>query len=228
MPLHCLPIHAATMANLEQRLRTEAEDADVIEIRLDCIRDLRLAEIFFEKDPIKKPFLFVNKAPCEGGLFLGSEEDRIKILEEMIERGAQYVDVAMHTDSKLIKRLVKRKGKGTKLILSYHNFKETPTLATLKRLVRNAKKQDADLVKIATFVKKPGENVVLFELTIWAKNEKIPIITIGMGDGGRLSRIVCPLLGSKMYFAPLRKGDETAPGQLTKDELKMAWNAMGM
>lgn len=220
MSLHCLPIHAPSMALLEQRLRTESGDADVIEIRLDCIRDLRLAEIFFEKDPIKKPFLFVNKAPCE--------EERVKMLEEMIERGAQYVDVAICTDPRLIKRLVKRKGKQTKLILSYHNFKGTPALATLKRLVRKAKKQGADLVKIATFVKKPGENVILFELTTWAKDEKILIITIGMGEEGRLSRIVCPLLGSRMYFAPLKKGDETAPGQLTKEELENAWSAMGV
>lgn len=228
MPLHCLPIHAPTMALLEQRLRIEADDADVIEIRLDCIRDVRLAEIFFEKDPIKKPFLFVNKAPSEGGLFLGSEEERVEMLEEMIERGAQYVDVSIITDLKLIKRLVKRKGAKTKLILSYHNFKGTPTLTTLKRLVRKAKKQGADLVKIATFVKNPRENVILFELTAWAKEEKIQIITLGMGEEGRLSRIVCPLLGSKMYFAPLKKGDETAPGQLTKEELETAWSAMGV
>lgn len=221
--LHCLPFQTHSMDELEHRLKEEASQADVLEIWLDGIADLRLAEIFFETEKLKKPFLFVNKAPCEGGDFLGTPEERVETLIETFRRGAAYVDVALSTPTPLIRRLVKAKPSEARLILSYHNFKETPPLATLRSLLRAARRKGADLVKVATFVHHTEENVTLFELTRWALGEKIPIITVGMGEAGKLSRIVCPLLGSALYYASLRRDQSTAPGQLTKAELETAW-----
>lgn len=211
------------MQTLEHRLKTEAPHADVVEIWLDSIRDLRLAEIFFELEQLKKPCLFVNKAPFEGGDFLGTPEARVETLVEVLERGAAYVDVALATESKWIRRLISVKKKNSHLILSYHNFKETPPLAALKRTVRQARKKGADIVKIATFVPSIEVNVTLLELLRWGKAEGIPMIVVGMGEHGRLTRIAAPLLGSVMHYAPLGRGQETAPGQLTQEELKSVW-----
>lgn len=210
------------MVELDERLRSEAEHADILEIWLDSIRDLRLAEIFFVKDEIKKPLLFVNKAPQEGGDFMGSPEAQIELLLEAVERGADYVDVAIDTDPKLIKKLVQKKG-GTKVILSTHNFKKTPSLETLKGLAKKAHELGADLIKVATYVKDVSENVVLFDLLRWGKGEKLNLIVVGMGDHGNLSRVMAPLLGSSIYYAPLDKNTATAPGQLTKQDLDAMW-----
>ena len=215
------------MAELEARFKEEAPYVDVVEVWLDSVEDLRLAEIFFEKEGIKTPFLFVNKTPEEGGDFMGTPEEHIEMLIEMFERGARYVDVALETDEKLIKQLAKAKGKDDKLILSYHNFEETPSLDELKKLVKDGIKKGADIVKLATFVGDRIQNVTLFEVIRWAQEEGINIITVGMGEEGVMSRVMCPLLGSHMYYAPLKKGDETAPGQLTKAELEEIWSLMG-
>lgn len=223
--LHCIPIQVTSMAELNERIHAEADHADLLEVWLDSIRDLRLAEIFFTKEELKTPLLFVNKAPEEGGDFMGTPEARVELLLEALERGADYVDVALSTDPKLIKKLVQqrdKKGK-TKLILSYHNFNETSPREELQELVQTARKHGADMVKIATFIKDVSENVVLLDLLKWATETKIPLIVIGMGDKGNLTRVIAPLLGSPLYYAPMDEDTATAPGQLTKKDLDSIW-----
>lgn len=224
--LYCLPIQVRSMAELKHRLSAESSQADIVEIWLDAIEDLRLAEIFFENEGIRKPFLFVNKAPCEKGDFLGTPEESVERLVEVFKRGAAFVDVALHINARLLRRLIAAKPPESQLILSYHDFKGTPSLPRLKALVRLARKKGADLIKIATFIHHVEENVTLFELTRWAVEEKIPIVTVGMGEAGKLSRVVCPRLGSVFYYAPLSRDHHTAPGQLTKSELETVWSVL--
>src|SRR3989338_8830056 len=220
--LHCIPIQVTSMAELNERGRAEAEHADLLEVWLDSIRDLRLAEIFFLKEEVNTPLLFVNKAPEEGGDFLGTPEARAGFLLEGLERGADYVDMASSTDPILIKKLVQAKG-AAKLILSHHNFKKTPPLEALQKTVLDAHKQHADTAKVATFIKDVSENVVLLDLLKWANEQKIALIVVGMGDKGNLTRVIAPLLGSPIYYAPSDEGASTAPGQLTKKDLDAIW-----
>jgi 3-dehydroquinate dehydratase type I len=224
--LHCLPIQARSMKELNERIHDAEDKADIIEVWLDSVEDLRLAELFFEEADVKLPFLFVNKLPSERGDFMGTPDEHAEILREAFERGAHYVDVTHEIDPAHLKTITSAKQKHSKLIISYHNFEQTPDIASLQKIVKSAHKKGADLVKIATFVSDRDENTVLFDLTKWAEDQEIPIITVGMGEEGRLSRIVCPLLGSEIYYAPLKNGEETAPGQFTKKELATIWHAM--
>lgn len=230
--LHVLPLKVSSMAELDERVRREAGDADILEVWLDSLQDLRLAEIFFLKDEVEKPFLFVNRAPFEGGSFMGTSAQRVAPLIEALERGADWVDLPIQTESKLIGKAMKTKKaiavksskQKPKIILSYHNFKSTPALAELKKIVQDAKKKGADLVKIATFAQTMDDNVTLFELTKWAKKKCIPVCTNAMGPKGEISRVICPLLGSALYYAPLTEAHRTAPGQLTVAELRTIWS----
>lgn len=224
---HVLPLQAQSMSELEQFLTEQAPQSEVIEIWLDTIRDLDLGQLFKLKKKIKKPFLMVNKASWEGGHFKGTEAQRITSLIQAMERGADYVDVGMQTEESWIQKVVDHKQKhGSQLLLSHHDFESTPPLEQMKKIIEKAHRLGADFVKLATQVNHLEENLILFELTTWAKSKKIPIITIGMGKLGKISRVVCPLLGSAFYFAPVVSSHKTAPGQLTKDELKTIWEKL--
>jgi len=54
----------------------------------------------------------------------------------------------------------------------------------------------------------------------------IPIIAVSMGEYGKISRILGPLLGSYLTFAAPAKGREAAPGQLTVEELHTVFDIL--
>jgi 3-dehydroquinate dehydratase len=47
-----------------------------------------------------------------------------------------------------------------------------------------------------------------------------------MGTAGKYSRIISPILGGYLTFAVLEAGQESAPGQLTVQELLSVWKIL--
>ncbi|EKD92596.1 MAG: hypothetical protein ACD_28C00394G0008 [uncultured bacterium] len=222
---HVLPIQAFSMKELKNRLFSEGPHAEVLEIWLDGIADLDVLKLFAWRDKLKKPFLVVNKSAKERGHFKGSAAEHLLLLKESLERGVDYVDVALDTPPQFLKKL-KTSKKDTKLILSHHDFEQTPALAVLKRKVRQGYRRGADLVKISTFISTFEQNLILLSLMTWARQQKIPLIVTGMGEKATLSRVMCPILGSVFYYAPLHSDQATAPGQKTKAELEALWELL--
>ena len=71
------------------------------------------------------------------------------------------------------------------------------------------------VAKVATMVRSWGDNRRLLELL--GKTWPIPVIVVGMGEIGQLTRIVGPLRGSALTYAS--SGRRSAPGQLSLEEV---------
>ncbi|MBS0615579.1 MAG: shikimate dehydrogenase [Verrucomicrobia bacterium] len=100
------------------------------------------------------------------------------------------------------------------LILSYHNFEETPS--DLEGLLKKLKaKSRAQYYKIATMAKSTLDCFRMLELAQKHSN----VIGICMGEDGTPSRILAPLFGTPIMYASLSPEHATAPGQLTMQEL---------
>src|SRR3989338_2012113 len=149
----CIPITADTNEKALQDVQETSQLADVIEIRLDYIANPDL-EMLLRHRP--KPIIATCRLTREGGGFDGPEEVRIKLLEQAVELGAEFVGI--ENDS--IQQLQKR-GKA-KVIISYHNFKETP--ANLKEIYARLSNSTADIVKIVTTAKDITDNLKIFQL----------------------------------------------------------------
>jgi shikimate dehydrogenase len=145
------------------------------------------------------------------------------LLKEAIELGADFVDIELAEGHAVIKKLqtfcVKKKGK-TKIIVSYHNLKETPALTKLKKIFHQCAKAKPAIVKIVTTAKTVEDNLVTLNLIPYARKHSPKIISLCMGDKGRISRAVAPLLGNYLSFATLEPESQSAPGQLTVGEMK--------
>jgi len=91
------------------------------------------------------------------------DKKRIEIYEEIID----YVDfIDIELKSRILKEVVEiAKKKSKKIIISYHNFKKTPNEKKLKTLVRKAKREGADIVKIATLSNNEKSLFTLIKLT---------------------------------------------------------------
>lgn len=201
----CIPVTARSTQEAINELKEASKHADVVELRIDYIESPDLSALLKAKE---KPVIVTNRPKHQGGLFVGDEESRISLLKKAIELKADYIDLEYDCVDK-----IKDLG-DTKLIVSYHNFDETPK--NVKQIHRDLTKSNAHIVKLVTFANDIVDNFCVFELL---NETDYPTIAFCMGELGQISRILSPRFGGKLVFASLASGKESAPGQLTIDEL---------
>src|SRR3569832_465674 len=100
------------------------------------------------------------------------------------------------------------------LILSYHNFDQTPDLSSILAEM----KQRAPLAryyKIATYANSTLDTIKMLHF----QRQHPDVIGISMGEKGILSRIMSPFT-----YAPLCEEDKCAPGQLLLSELETIYH----
>ena len=110
----------------------------------------------------------------------------------------------------------------TKLLVSWHNFKMTPTFSELKKQMEKMAKVSSN-VKIVTTAKSVNDSTQVLQL--YGKKGKTNLIAFSMGDAGRISRILCLYLGSPYTYVSL--GKPVAPGQFSVDEIKKITSLKG-
>ncbi len=104
--------------------------------------------------------------------------------------------------------------KNLPVIVSYHNFEETPDLEKIYQTLKETH-PNAHYYKIATFA-----NSTLDSLRMLLFLKKHPqVIGLCMGELGQITRICAPIFDVPIAYAPLEEKDKNAPGQLTVDEL---------
>jgi 3-dehydroquinate dehydratase / shikimate dehydrogenase len=213
----CVPITPINTEDTisELSLASKNTDIDIIELRLDYISEKEEAEACLEKSlkSTPKPIIVTNRPKREGGNYAGSEKDRLRLLQKAIELGTDYVDVEFDS----IKHITRRNS--TKIIMSYHNFKETPH--NINEIYEDISQCKPDIAKIVTYANDITDNLRIFELL---KTANIPTISFCMGEFGHISRILTRKFGGLLTFASLTKGKESAPGQLTVDELSKIYH----
>jgi len=184
------------------------EKVEMAEIRID------LAE--FSDENIVKIFAARKKliATCRPGKY--SQSERIHKLKLAVESGATFIDIEIEANDDFRNTLIEIAHlHQCDVIISYHNYELTPELAELEKIMQKCFELGADLAKIATLVKVNRDNSKILSLY------KAPgrLIAIGMGDLGKITRIVAPFLGAEFTYASLTEDDITAPGQISYDRL---------
>jgi 3-dehydroquinate dehydratase type I len=203
-----------------EKMTTGFRHADLLELRIDLIADLDLPILLKAKTC---PVLVTNRRREEGGSFRGTEEQRILLLCEAVRLKAEYVDMEVATDDGLARQVLgaaKEKGCHARIIISFHDFKATPTEGALRRIWGSCRGKGGDIVKIVTHARHSEDNLRVLSLIPYSRKKGQDIIAFCMGEQGRISRIMALLLGSHLTFAALEKGEEAAPGQMTVEEMK--------
>jgi 3-dehydroquinate dehydratase / shikimate dehydrogenase len=210
----CVPIVGPTMSRALEDIPKASELADIIELRLDLIDDVNLANLLKATD---KPVIVTNRNKREGGQFKGSEEDRIKFLQEAIDAEVDYIDIEAGTPREFLQPILEKKCK-TKKILSYHHFSLTPE--SLIEYYETMSETPAEIIKLVTYAKNITDNIIVFNLLRHAQISGKKIISFCMGDLGEISRILSPIMGGFLTFGSLDSGKESAPGQIPASVLR--------
>ena len=86
----CVSIAVGDTDSALTMARKAADNADVLEIRLDTLAEPTIEPFLKE---LQVPLLFTCRPEWEGGEFSGSEKDRVALLSEAIKNGAAYIDI---------------------------------------------------------------------------------------------------------------------------------------
>jgi len=188
---------------------------DFAEIRLDLLEtvDNKIAEKIFSSH--KNLIATYRKKH-------GSNDDakRLSILKTAIEAGAAYVDIDINESSEFVSSVKSvcsaarqdSAKRNVNLIISYHDYEETPSLDILDKIIIQAASKGADVVKIACTVKK-AEHVERL-LSIPDYYNSIKVVIAGMGKHGGRVRILSESAGSFFTYASHDMKSCTAEGQL--------------
>src|SRR5690349_15477432 len=92
----CAVITEATVAAARAAMQRAAENADLIELRLDYLRDFDFDQpdelsVFLDDKPL--PVIITCRAVDEGGQQPIAEAVRLRLLAVAFERGADYCDI---------------------------------------------------------------------------------------------------------------------------------------
>ena len=222
----CIPITAATTTEALLKMEKGSGLADFLELRIDGIRKVNLEKLLTAR---KGELIVTNRVKKEGGAFSGSEQERVALLIKAVVLGSDYVDLEIRTGKNLITKLKKaiETGQGhTRLILSYHNFEKTPGLTELRKKMEEGRGAGADILKIVPYAEKIEDNLKVLALIPYARQRGLEIIAFCMGPQGAISRVMAPFLGSYLSYASLGQGEESAPGQLTVQQMKQIFRIM--
>ncbi len=223
----CIPITAKTQAKAVQQIERSLSRADILELRMDLILDGDLKTLIKSCRSYKIPakILVTNRRKESSPVGESSDElQRIALLKEAVGLGADYVDIEIYTPEPLLKEVLSMAaahGNRTRVIISHHDFGGTPSIESLINIFHKGVNLGGNVVKIVTFANCPEDNLTVLSLIPYARKENQNIIAFCMGEQGRASRIMAPLLGSYLSFASLNRAVESAPGQLTVDEMEM-------
>jgi len=215
----CVSIAEETPSKIKQVLRTALTKSDFVEVRFDFLKAEQVPEAI---EIIKKD---LNRIVCtlrpkaEGGRFTGSEKERISILKLIAEYTPYLLDIEFNTLRKNPALAKVLKTTNTKLLVSWHDFKKTPSNAELRNKMNQMSKFSSN-IKIVSTAKSTDDSTRMLEL--YSKKGKNNLISFAMGDLGRISRILCLYLGSPYTYVSL--GKAVAPGQFSVDEIKKITN----
>lgn len=236
-PLVCVPIVAENaVAALAQAGEAAALAPDLLELRADFLTELTptlVVRLLEELRSFDIPVLVTNRVEREGGARPQDEAARLAVLAAAIESGLPAcVDLELATAPAEREALLRRARRhGVPVLLSYHDFTQTPDDARLWEALRAMVAAGADAAKLAVM---PGEVADVARLLALCREATadgalpIPLVALAMGPLGILSRVVGHQAGAALTFAALAEGRGSAPGQVTLTQLRAVWQALGV
>lgn len=185
---------------------------DLFELRLDA---LSIQTVRKGIDKLSAPFIITARHPREGGANPLSSRERRSLLFAFLPHAAQ-VDIELRSAPALAPVLRAARAKKIRVIISFHDFRRTPSASRLDQIARRAESLGPDLIKIATRIDTPGELKRLLDFFERTRN----VLVMGIGKFGRMSRLEMAWRGCALNYAHL--GTARVAGQLSIPELRRA------
>lgn len=207
--------HLAATTNDLTREPEARTAADIVEFRMDTAEDP--LEQLSEYDGTL-PIIATNRGKWFGGKARDTGRlDRLSAASRY--DSVKLVDVELETARSKGWVVNEFRENGVDLIISHHDFDETPDQEVLDAIIEQCA-QYGDIAKVATFPQNHSDNLRLLKAIHKATSKGINVAGLSMGEIGSHTRIIGPIYGSKLGYAPLAAdNNEYAPGQIPLKKL---------
>ncbi len=201
----------ASRDDAEQALR---QGGDIIELRMDNFSDKTAGHVLDEtKKYAGLPIIGTIRMGEEGGGWQDSEARRLALYQAVMP-SVNAVDIELHANAINDEVVACARAHDVCVIGSFHDFSATPDMSILNQLLEKGAALGVDIVKIAAHCAEIDESRRLAKFML--EHPAAPLIVIGMGRMGMMSRIFFPALGSLLTYTFI--GEPSAPGQLNLEE----------
>ena len=197
----CVSLREPDHASFVRALAGLGDDA--VELRLDGAR-LTVAET--EDLFARSPRLAAAFRPVAGI----PDRERGDVLAAAVRAGARWLDLELESVEGVGASLSPlARARGCRIIVSHHDESGTPGRERLEEIVEACFAAGADIAKIACRVRERADNARLMALYGMGR----PMIALGLGPLGLITRVAAPLLGAPFTYASADGRPPTAAGQ---------------
>lgn len=202
----------------------------VIELRLDLLDNandtaalVQLTRELYAMLP-DKLLLVTFRTKAEGGKRAIDDLSYSTLYRQLLTEGKMdLLDIEMYRSAPQVEQLIAQAHQqGVHVILSSHDFQQTPSQTEIISRLRQQQAMGADILKIAAMPHDAGDVLRMMSAT-WEMSQRYarrPLLTMSMGGLGALSRLAGELTGSALTFG--MAGSASAPGQLEAQDLTAA------
>lgn len=227
-PLICTPLVGCTLEKILAELAVVLpKKPDVLEWRVDFFEQIGdvaaviAAAAAIKKAAVNTPLLFTRRSIIEGGEKIALNEAQVIALYAAVcaSKTIDLIDYELANDAAHIAQVRDAaKANGVQLVLSFHDFSDTPDLETLAAKFLSADQLGADVAKVAVMPRDLDDVLTLLIATRAASQKlRIPLISMAMGPLGAVTRMVGGVFGSSLTFAV--GAASSAPGQVPIEDL---------
>lgn len=212
-----VPIMPRNVADVEAIDLDRLADADIIEWRADFLPKeeiLKVAPAVFEKF-LGRELVFTIRTKAEGGHIDLTDQEYVALIKEVAALyHPDFIDFEYYSHKDVFDEMLDFPN----LVLSYHNFQETPE--NFLEIMSELTSLSPAMVKMAVMPKTEQDVLDVMNYTRGFKtlNAEQAYATMSMGELGTLTRLSGRITGSCWTFASL--DEASAPGQLPLGTLK--------
>jgi 3-dehydroquinate dehydratase type I len=195
--------------------RIHSKEPDLVEYRLDYLTDSSALEMLAKSKVC--PIIATDRSGRKqsGTLLLDAAYAGFDLVD---------VDLSFPLAGSIIKQL---KTHDVEVIVSHHDFLETPLEEKLIQLLQAEREMGGDICKIVTTATQPADNLIILRF-INRCSPTTKIVSFAMGKLGMVSRVLSPFFGAEFTFASLDNESKTAEGQMSIDDLRKMWKMLGV
>jgi 3-dehydroquinate dehydratase I len=190
-----------------------AGQVDLCELRIDLLYRAS-ADLEESAGEVPCPKIATVRDPEEGGANGLSEQTRLELYQRWLP-WCDLIDVELRNLNRFSGLIEEAESSGKGVIVSFHDFEKTPSLGEFQEILDRSRLKKTQIFKVASKVAQWSEVETLIQLL--QQNPESRIAAMGMGEFGKLSRLVLARLGSHLVYGSV--GEAVVPGQWPVKEL---------